>query len=143
MTPTLLIAIALGGACGAAARVTLSSLVQRRAGRRFPWGTLSVNVAGSILLGFVLPLLQRFAPVPPGTEPLAAMDLLGPASPIRAFITVGCIGAFTTFSTFAVEAVGLLREQGRFRAAAYIAASVLLGLAGIATGLGLAGLLTG
>ena len=113
----LLLCIALGGGAGAYARYRLSRAIYARAGRRFPWGTLAVNLAGSFALGLVLP------------------QLASDASPLRALVTVGFLGAFTTFSTFAAEAVALLEDGRRRRAAGYVAASLVLGLAAIASGL--------
>ncbi len=102
-------AIALGGALGALARWQMSTGVDRWLGRDFPWGTLSVNVLGSFVMGLLAVLLA---------ERLA----LGPA--LRAGLFVGFLGAFTTFSTFAFETVVLAEEGLGARAAANIAASV-------------------
>ena len=112
----LLLCVALGGAAGAYARYRLSRAVYARAGHSFPWGTLAVNLAGSFALGLVLP------------------HLAGGATPLRALVAVGFLGAFTTFSTFAAEAVALLEERRWGRAAGYVAASLALGLAAIAAG---------
>lgn len=112
-----LVAIALGGMLGAYARYRLTAWIHARAGDAFPWGTLAVNVAGSLALGLALP---QFA---------------GGTTPLRAFATVGFLGAFTTFSTFAGETLRLAREGRRGRAAAYVGASLALGLAAIAAGL--------
>jgi fluoride exporter len=117
--PGLLLTIFLGGGIGALARFRLARWIYARTGASFPWGTLAVNVSGSFALGLVLPLL----------------DALGPLSLARGFLTVGCIGAFTTFSTFAYEAVMLLQEGRGLRAGLYIASSLGLGLVSIAAGL--------
>jgi fluoride exporter len=119
MTPVLVLMVGIGGAVGAYARYSCAGWIYARVGTGFPWGTLTVNIIGSFLLGSMLPLLE-------------AHD----ASPaIHAFVTVGCIGAFTTFSTFAYESVTLLRDLQRGRAAAYMIASVGLGLLAIVVGL--------
>jgi fluoride exporter len=123
--PILLLAVAVGGALGTMARYGLGGYVHGRLGPTFPWGTLTVNVCGSFVLGLLLPLLDRHAP----------------AGPLHAFLVVGCVGAFTTFSTFAWEAVMLLQDGARRRAAAYIGASVALGLAALVAGLAVARLL--
>jgi fluoride exporter len=111
--------LALGGALGGAARYSLSGLVARRVGETFPWGTLAVNVIGSFALGLLLPVL----------------DAHGPLTSIHALLTVGFLGAFTTFSTFAYEAVMLLQEGERARAGLYVCASLGLGLITITAGL--------
>lgn len=103
------IAIAFGGAAGAVSRWLMTTGVQRWLGRDFPWGTLSVNVLGSFAMGLlVLLLIERLEP--------------GPA--LRLGILVGFLGAFTTFSTFAVEAVDLIRDDSPLRAFVYVLASV-------------------
>lgn len=102
-------AVALGGAAGALARWGVSSGVHRWLGRDFPWGTLTVNVLGSFAMGLLaVVLVERLA--------------VGPAW--RAGLLVGFLGAFTTFSTFAVETVGLSGEGLGIRAAVNIFVSV-------------------
>ena len=118
----LLLAIAAGGAIGAVARhlVNVQALVWFGAG--FPWGTLTVNVVGSFLMGVFI-------------ESSALMWSPGPA--LRAMLTVGILGAFTTFSTFSLD-VAVLYERGQMAlAAAYIVASVLLSVGGLFAGLAL------
>ena len=120
--PTWL-AIAIGGALGAVARWLVSDGLQRWLGRGFPWGTLAVNVAGSFVLGLaVVLLIDRLA--------------LGPVW--RAGILIGFVGAFTTFSTFAVETIELAGDGLTLRAGANVAASVLCCLAAAWAGMMLA-----
>ena len=114
--------VALGGAVGAVARYGLSGWVQGLSAGSFPWGTLVVNVLGCFALGFAFRVLQ--------------LSALTPA--VRAGVTVGFLGAFTTFSTFGLETVGLLRDGQWARACAYLGGSVLIGLAAVLAGLGLA-----
>jgi CrcB protein len=102
------LAVAVGGALGALARYGLASAIGSRS---FPWATLVINVAGSFALGAVLAGAA-------GRWPAAASF----------FVTVGFLGAFTTFSTFSFEATELLREGRAAAAGAYVAASVVLGL---------------
>ncbi len=103
------IAIAAGGAAGAVSRWLMAAGVQRWLGRDFPWGTLSVNVLGSFAMGLlVLLFIERFDP--------------GPA--LRLGVLVGFLGAFTTFSTFAVETVDLIQDAAPLRAFLYVLASV-------------------
>jgi len=115
----LILMVAMGGALGAWARYQVSGWIYNRAGAEFPWGTLTVNVSGSFLLGILLPTLVSSPAMTPG----------------RAFLEVGCIGAFTTFSTFAFEAVTLIEAGQPRRAALYVLASLGLGLGAIVLGL--------
>lgn len=108
-----LAAVAAGGALGAVGRYALSTWVQGLLGDGFPWGTLAVNVTGSLLLGVLFGALER------GTL----------APEFQALLAVGLLGSFTTFSTFSVESLRLLQSGDAGRAVAYLAGSVLLGLA--------------
>jgi CrcB protein len=100
--------VAAGGALGAVARWLAEAWVAGWAGAHWPWGTLLVNVSGSLLIGF----LMRWLPLR-GARPEA-----------RAFLTIGICGGYTTFSTYAFETVALA-AAGRVAAAiAYAAASV-------------------
>lgn len=104
-------AIAAGGAFGALMRFWVSSGIYTLLGRSFPYGTLSVNVIGSFFIGIAFILL---------TERLT----LG--AEIRAFILIGFLGAFTTFSTFSLETLLLMQEGLLLKAAGNILLSVLL-----------------
>jgi fluoride exporter len=88
-------AIALAGAAGTLARYGLSLGAQRLAGGEFPWGTLSVNLAGSLLAGLFWALAEN------------RIALTGE---IRAVVLVGFMGGFTTFSAFMLETSALLRD---------------------------------
>jgi fluoride exporter len=114
----LLLSIFAGGALGALARYGAAGWVYARYGDRFPWGTLAVNMLGSTLLGVALPLV----------------DVGPPASTLRGFLTVGLLGSFTTFSTFAYEALMLVQDGRPRRAIVYAVVSVVLGLVCIAAG---------
>lgn len=118
-----LLFVALGGALGATARWGLGGWVHAWAGAALPWGTLAVNLLGSFLLGFSFRYLEAVAVSPN----------------LRILVTVGFLGAFTTFSTFSYETVALLQEGAWLRGAAYAGGSVVLGLAGVVAGLTLAG----
>lgn len=96
MTQTL--AIAAGGAIGALLRFWVSGAVYAIAGRSFPWGTLAVNVVGSLAMGFLYVLM---------------VERLASAPEWRGFWLVGLLGAFTTFSTFSMETLNLV-EQARY-----------------------------
>lgn len=117
--------VALGGAAGAVARYWMSGWVQNASGGVFPWGTLAVNVSGSLLLGFLLVWLQAS---------LASPEL-------RAMVAIGVLGSFTTFSTFSYETVALLQDGEWSRAGLYAGGSLLLGLLAVAAGALLADLL--
>ena len=117
----MLWSIALGGAAGTLARFGLGGLAQRYSAF-FPYGTLTINVTGSLLLGFLVRYL-----------------LATPASPeLRAALTIGFCGGFTTFSTFSYEAAVLLESGSIGRAVLYMTASVTLSLAAIFTGFAIA-----
>jgi CrcB protein len=104
------LAIAGGGALGALGRYWMSGGVYRLLGRDFPWGTLTVNVVGSFLMGLLVVLfLERLAVEPEW----------------RAAVLVGFLGAFTTFSTFSIETLTLIEEGFTAKALLNVAASVL------------------
>ena len=117
------LAIAGGGALGALLRYWMSTGVYALTGRGFPYGTLAVNVLGSLVMGFLyIWLLER---VPGGTA-------------VRAFLLIGLLGAFTTFSTFSIETLNLM-EAGQFsRAILNTLASVVLCIGAAALGVMLA-----
>ncbi|RMH21575.1 MAG: fluoride efflux transporter CrcB [Gemmatimonadetes bacterium] len=111
--------VTLGGAFGALARYAVSGWVQDTVHSTFPWGTLVVNLTGSFLLGFGM----------------RAMEALPVAAGTRALLTIGFLGAFTTFSTFSYETVALIRDGDWGRAVAYAGASLAMGLVAVFAGL--------
>jgi CrcB protein len=116
----LILAIALGGAIGAVARVPSIGLLTRWLGLGFPYGTLFVNVVGSFVMGLFVEFL---------------VAKLNSSPELRAFFAVGVLGAFTTFSSFALD-VSMLSDRGNLLAAgAYVAVSVVLSIAGLFFGL--------
>jgi len=106
-----LAAVAIGGAAGAVMRWLIASSVQRLAGTAFPWGTLMVNALGSFLLGFLFVWL---------IERSSSGELL------RMAVTVGFLGAFTTFSTYSLESIRLLQSGSFGLATANIIGQVVL-----------------
>jgi fluoride exporter len=104
--------VALGGAIGSVARFWLSGVVARHFGETFPWGTLLVNVTGSMLIGFLATLAG-----PDGRW-------LAPSG-FRPFILAGVLGGYTTFSSFSLQTLTLVQGGEWMRAAANTLASVL------------------
>jgi CrcB protein len=116
-TPT---AIGLGGVLGANARYQVGIWAADRWGTVFPWGTLIINVTGSLVLGFFLTLVtERFSGRPT----------------TRLFVATGFLGAYTTFSTFGYETVRLLQDGDLLRALANVVASLTLGIAAVFLGI--------
>ncbi len=116
----LLIFIAVGGAIGAVLRHAVGAQLLRWLGAGFPFGTLAVNIIGSFAMGALVEIMALRWQV--GLE-------------TRAFLTIGILGAFTTFSTFSLDVV-LLYERGAFLSMAlYLAASVTLSVFGLVAGL--------
>jgi fluoride exporter len=112
-----------GGGCGAALRYGTGLLFLRLFGATsFPWATFTINIVGCFLMGMLAIWLRG------GQEELAAWRLL---------LGVGVLGGFTTFSSFALESVGLFEMQP-LSAALYIGLSVVLGIAGLLAGMALA-----
>ena len=116
-------AVAVGAAVGGVSRYYLSLALTQRLGDAFPWGTLVINVTGSLLLGF----LMRYAFASPGGN-----------AELRLLLVTGFCGGYTTFSTFSYETM-LLVEDGQYeRAATYVLASVAVALLATAGGFMLA-----
>ena len=115
-------AIALGGALGAVARHFISHWSVVALGNGFPWGTLTVNVVGCFALGVVVEVMAL---------------VWSPAAEWRAFLTVGVLGAFTTFSAFALD-ISILHERGEMlQAILYVTVSVAGSIAAIFAGMSL------
>jgi CrcB protein len=113
--------VALGSAVGGVSRYLVGGVLVREG---FPWATLLINITGSFLLGFII----RIPGTPAGISP-----------EVRALLTVGFCGGFTTFSTFTAETIRLAQDGSWPRAVAYVSASVVLGLAAGLAGLALGG----
>ncbi len=111
--------VAIGGALGASGRYLTNVAMARLLGHGFPWGTLSVNILGSFLMGLLVEVLAQKG----GMR----------AAP---FLMTGVLGGFTTFSAFSLDALTIYERGQTALAAGYVLASVLLSL--LAIGLGLA-----
>lgn len=112
--------VAIGGALGSIGRYLAGVHITRLMGAGFPYGTLTVNIVGSFLIGLLVELLaRRFN---------GSMDL-------RLFLVVGFLGGFTTFSSFSLDALALFERGASLSAAAYIFASLILSLAAVFAGL--------
>lgn len=109
----------LGGGLGASARYTINRLTLHLLGPGFPWGTIAVNVAGSLAVGIAVGLFT-------GLE--ASLGT-------RLFLVTGFLGGFTTFSAFSLDAVTLAQRGQTGSALAYVALSVIVSLGAAAAGL--------
>lgn len=107
----MILSIAAGGAIGALGRHWIAGFVQHLTGATFPLGTLAVNVLGCIVLGALVVLMAL---------------VWSPSQEMRGFLTVGMMGALTTFSTFSVEIVLMIERGDWGQAGLYVLASVLL-----------------
>ena len=113
--------VALGGAVGATSRFAVAHWASTRWGLAFPWGTLAVNLTGSLMIGLVMTLLLAR-----GADPT-----------YRLVLVTGFLGGYTTFSAFSFETFALLEARRWDAAALYVGGSVALGLLATALGLGL------
>ncbi len=105
------LAVACGGAIGAMSRYWVYAAFLKASESKFPWATLTVNIVGSFLIGMAFVLITERSEVGPE---------------MRGLVTVGFLGAFTTFSTFSMDTIGLL-EQGQIASAiTYVLSSVLV-----------------
>ena len=114
------LAVGAGGFVGALCRFGVAAASARLFGTRFPFGTLLINLSGSFVLGWFLARVAR------GWEVSPAVQLA---------VTVGFLGAYTTFSTFAYESDALTRAGATGKAALYVVASVALGLLAVRIGI--------
>ncbi len=115
-----LILVMLGGAIGAAFRYQVGRVAVERLGHSFPWGTLTVNLVGSLLMGLLASVVAQ------GVRA---------SEPLLLFMGIGVLGGFTTFSAFSLETAQMI-ERGEFvSAAAYALSSVVAGVALLFVGL--------
>lgn len=117
----IILAIGVGGFIGGIARYLISLFIQNKYLSTFPYGTLAVNIIGCFLIGLVYGLSEK------GNINVEW----------RLFLATGVLGGFTTFSSLSNETVSMLRDGQYWHAFAYIAVSVIIGLAATFTGISL------
>jgi CrcB protein len=122
VNPFNLLLIAVGGAVGSVARALLSTTVLRVSGSLFPLGTFVVNLVGCVVFGVIAGAAEQRVPLTPAS---------------RAFLLVGVLGGFTTFSSYAFESFALLRDAQFLSASVNIVGQVIAGLAGMWIGFSL------
>lgn len=114
--------VALGGALGSVCRYLVGLGAMRLLGPAFPWGTLTVNVAGSFAIGVLAELIvARF----------------GASVELRLLLITGFLGGFTTFSAFALDAVTLFERGASLAATSYLLVSIVASIAAAIAGIGL------
>lgn len=117
---TMWLSVALGGACGASARYGVAAVTLRLMGHGFPWGTLTVNVVGSLAMGLLV-------------EGLALKFSVSPE--VRVMLVTGFLGGFTTFSAFSLDTANLMERGAIGTAMTYVLVSVILSVAALFAGL--------
>ena len=119
-------AVAIGGALGAMARYAVSTWIFNVSSHKFPYATLSVNVLGSFVMGILFVFIIERAALP---------------AEMRGLLMIGFLGAFTTFSTFSLDAIGLWQNGHLFLALVDVLVTVVLCLVAISSSIWLARLL--
>lgn len=122
------ISLALGCALGGIARYFISGFIAKRVGETFPWGTLFINVSGSLLIGICGALARDSA------------SLLASPNPWL-FAVTGFLGCYTTVSSFSLQTLALARDGERGRAVGYIVISLALCIGAAALGFAVVGTL--
>ena len=112
--------VALGGGIGSFLRYLLGSSIYRHFGTNFPYGTFAVNIIGSFLMGVLIEYLTKTLP--------HSMEL-------RAFLAVGLLGGFTTFSAFSLDSILLFERGDVFIALIYVTSSVVLSVLSVFIGM--------
>jgi fluoride exporter len=116
----MVLAIAAGGALGALLRHYVNNAVVHVFGMSFPWGIFAINIAGSFMMGLLVGIFAHYGEVPQN---------------FKAFLTVGILGAFTTFSTFSLDTIVLLERGALLSAALYVAGSVFFAITSLYGGM--------
>lgn len=122
MNWTVVAAVAAGGAIGSAARYIVTVLVQRTFGTGFPWWTMSVNVIGSFIMGVIV-------------TSIALRWSVGQVG--QAFLMIGILGGFTTFSAFSLDVATLVERNATATAGGYVLTSVVLSIGALFGGMAL------
>lgn len=117
-----LLAVGAGGAIGSMLRYAVTLAMVERLGPGFPWHTLAINIVGSLCIGAASAYVQGTTSISPA---------------LSAFLTVGILGGFTTFSTFSYDTVTLLNDGAPGLALAYCLGSVVAGIGAAIAGLAL------
>ena len=115
--------VALGGALGSAGRFWLNGLISASFGETFPWGTMLINITGSFVIGLIGAL----------ADPEGRMDSQSRAFATQ-FLMIGICGGFTTFSSFSLQTLNLLRDREWLYAGGNVALSVIVCLAAVGLG---------
>lgn len=113
------LAVGVGGGLGALARYYIAGAIQS-ATTSFPWGIFVVNITGGLLMGLIVEASALKLNLPPD---------------LRAFLTVGILGGYTTFSTFSLDSVLLLQRGEYAQAAFYVIGSVVFSILALVAGL--------
>ncbi len=119
----MLLLASAGGAIGAGARHLVNLGMGRLLGTSFPWGTLTVNIVGSFLMGMVIEYI---------------MERAAGSAELRTFIATGILGGFTTFSAFSLDVSVLIERKELGLAALYVVGSVGVALAMLYAGFAVA-----
>lgn len=119
--------VAIGGALGSVARYLTALWFGRLFGSGFPWATLTVNIVGSFVMGLLAGLMAH---------------VWSPPTEVRAFLMVGILGGFTTFSSFSLDVAVMLQRGDIGLAAAYVLSSLVIGVGGLFAGLYLVRMVT-
>ncbi len=119
---THILLVAAGGAVGSVLRYLVGLWTLRSFGPSFPWGTLTVNITGSFLIGVLAEVIAR---------------KFGASAEMRVFLITGILGGYTTFSAFSLDAITLLERGEPVTALIYVASSVLLSALAVFAGLAL------
>ena len=117
---TFILAVAAGGSLGSVARYLVAIGFGKLLGPKFPWGTLVINVTGSLLIGIFVGLFAVRWSLPQA---------------VRIFLVVGICGGYTTFSTFSLDSFYLIERGEVAAAAAYMIASVVLSVGAVIAGI--------
>jgi CrcB protein len=115
-----LLLVGSGGFAGANARYWIARWIAERYGTAFPYGTLLINITGSLIIGFAITYLNARSNLSPN---------------YRLIFTTGFVGAYTTFSTYTYESLTLMQDGLWARAAVYLIGSVALGMAAVTIGM--------